>query len=144
MQGLDHETFLFVCVSPSCLFGSFVIKHVCHWDESICLRSFYVHTKDSRRNHHSNLRETLEFELFIFWDFVTNRLEVCSNVLNFLLNLLEKRRTFKFFLLFVIEEYWEVLKSLGKNVDEREEVGISSLFFFLKNKCGEERVFGRK
>jgi hypothetical protein len=113
-----------------------VIQHVSHRHKSICLCPFYVHAKNTGRNHHSDLTESKEGEVLILRHFVTDVVVICLDVLYLLLYLFEERRSFQPFLFFGREENWEVLKTLRENVNERMEES-RRILLFLKNVSGQ-------
>ena len=90
MDGLDDEASLLICVSPRRLLGTFMVQHISHWYEAIGLHLVDVHSKDPRRDHHSDLTEVLEVESRVLGHIVTDHLVVLLDVLDLLLHLVQE------------------------------------------------------
>jgi hypothetical protein len=113
-----------------------VVEHVCVWHEAISLYSIYCNTKYSTGNHHSYFRVLLYGELGKIWNFSANQIIISFNVLNFLVNLVQKWTSGKHIFLVLIEENWEVSQTFWKDVKVLGE--LWRIFFPLLEQIGSQ------
>jgi hypothetical protein len=93
-----------------------MVEHVGICYESIGLHSLNLDTEDSTGDHHSDLGVFFDRELYVLRNFLTYQVVVRFNVFNFFMNLIKERTSLQPLLIFLCEEYWEIVKVLRKNV----------------------------
>ena len=117
-----------------------MVQHVSVRHETISLDSLDLHTEDSTRNHHTDLRVLLERELSVLRYLVADGRVVQVDVLDLISDLILNWTALKPESFVHSVEDREVVKCLGQDVDELVEPRL--LFtFFLHDVGGQKAVF---
>ena len=109
---LNNKASSIISIGPCCLSWSSMIKHVSISNEAISLNAFYLNTKDSTGDHHSDFRVFLNRELFIVRHLFAYEIIVSLYVFYFFMDLFQERAALKPQLFFLCEENWEVCERL--------------------------------
>ena len=74
IQSFNDKSPSVIGVVPGCLPWSFMVEHIGICYKTIRFNSFHLNTKNTTRNHHSDFRILLNWELSEFGNFFANKI----------------------------------------------------------------------